>query len=122
MITNAATTHAQRRRFVPDTGFEGTVGDAPEGAGCGVESDIFSSMGFLFASHKNIGTRFAIHHVMLSDFETTSIGFTFACRRRCGIPRCSRLLAAAEVFPPFARASGCPWVSPAERQRRHRAQ
>jgi hypothetical protein len=82
---------------LPDAGFEDTVGDVPEGAGCGAESDIFSSMGFLFASHKNIGTRFAIHHVMLSDFETTSIGFTFPCRRRCGIPRWSRLLAAEEV-------------------------
>jgi hypothetical protein len=33
MITNTTTTHIHGRRFLPDTGFEDTVGDAPEGAG-----------------------------------------------------------------------------------------
>jgi len=50
--------------------------------------------GFLFASHKIVETQRA----MLNAFETTSIGFIFPCRRRCGIPRRSRLLASEEVF------------------------
>jgi hypothetical protein len=54
MITNATTTHGQRRRFVPDGGCQGTVVVLAGLAGGGVESDIFRSMGFLFASQKTL--------------------------------------------------------------------
>src|SRR5208283_4074169 len=96
MITNATTTHTQWRRCLPDAGCQGTFGVLSELAGSGVESDIFRSIGF--RQSKNVETCCAIHHVMLSDFETTSIGFIFPCRWRCGIPRGSRLLAVEEVF------------------------
>jgi hypothetical protein len=95
-ITNATTIHTQRWYCLPDRGCQGAVGILAERAGGGVESDIFRSIGF--RQSKNVETCCAIHHVMLSDFETTSIGFIFSCRRRCGIPRGSRLLAAEEVF------------------------
>jgi hypothetical protein len=72
MINNAITTHAQWRRFLLDAGCKGTFGASSERAGCGVESDIFNSIRFFFASHKNIETCFAIHHVLISDLETAS--------------------------------------------------
>jgi len=72
MITNAITTQNQWRRFLPDAGCKGTFGASSERAGCGVESDILAPFNFLFASHKNIETCFAIHHVMISDLETAS--------------------------------------------------
>jgi hypothetical protein len=48
MITNATTTHTQRRRFLPDVGCEGIFWDSSERAGCSVESDIFNSIRFSF--------------------------------------------------------------------------
>jgi len=72
------------------------VGVLAEWAGAGVESDIFRSIGF--RRSKSVETCVAIHHVMLSDFETTSIGFIFHGHWRCEIPRRSGLLAAEEVF------------------------
>jgi hypothetical protein len=49
MMTNATTTHTQRRRLLADAGFEGMFGDSLERAGSDVESDIFTPFDLIFA-------------------------------------------------------------------------
>src|ERR1700722_15200142 len=56
MITNTINIQIQWRRFLADAGFGAGWVDAPECSGSNIGSDIFNSLRFFFASHKNVET------------------------------------------------------------------
>jgi hypothetical protein len=75
MVTNTINIRIQWRRFLPDAGVKDGLLDSPECSGSNIGSDIFDSLRFFLASHKNVEIRLTLS----SDFETTSIGLIFLC-------------------------------------------